>query len=330
MALGIVTAGRSRINAAIKAVIAAPMRAIGLMSATILVFLVFPLWGFLHPMAGWHKCRERMAADGLTSLGEVLVPDQALLDYKDGIWRGLYRVHTSSFGFVLLQMPVIILLLVPVFIAQILFTPVGDAYPADFAQAFQMGPPGVVALSSFTIIFGQTLLATKVLGMVPPSHPLGTSYVAISASWRGALRDPNALISIGLLTSIVGAIGGGFGFINDTLAGTLELAGSDAPMTWILVLVAVVASAVLLEALGQWSDECDFGKVEIPKEPYQFLTAFWGGIWWGITTVWNLIVQLFALILSLVQKLVEWIFGLLCGLLTLRYHRTGNHNKGGE
>jgi hypothetical protein len=333
MPLSIATAGRSRIDAAIKALIAAPMRAIGLVAATILVAIVSPLWGFIHPMAGWHKCRARLAADGLSSLGEVLVPDQAILDYKDGIWKGLYRVHTSSIGFAVLQLPVMILLLVPVIIAQILFDPVGDSFVRgnrDLAQLFTDGVPGIVALSSFTIIFGQTMLATRVLGQVPPSHPLGTSYVATSAAWRGALKDPAPLISIGILTSVVGLIGGLFGFINNLIAEELELVGGGAPQLWINILLVIVAGAVLLEALGKWSEECNFGKVEIPAKPYSFMQAFWGRIVWFLKTIWDLICRVCGWAVGLIGSFCAWAVALLSQFFTIRYHRLDKNNKGGE
>ncbi len=333
MPLSIATAGRSRIDAAIKALIASPIRAVGLVAATFLVAIVSPLWGCIHPMAGWHKCRERLAADGLSSLGEVLVPDQALLDYKDGIWKGLYRVHTSSIGFMVLQLPVIVLLLVPVAITQILFNPVSESFARgnqDLATLFGQGAPGIVALSSFTIIFGQTMLATRVLGQVPPSHPIGTSYVATSAAWRGALKDPNPLISIGILTSVVGLIGGLFGFVNDIVAEKLELLGGSAPQLWIQLLLAVVAGAVLLEALGKWSEECNFGKIEVPAKPYSFMQAFWGRIMWILKTAWSLICGLCGWVVSLISRFCSWAVTLLSKLLTIRYHRMDQNNKGGE
>ena len=332
MPLSIATAGRSRIDAAIKALIAAPMRAVGLVAATLLVVIVSPLWGIIHPLSGWHKCRDRLGTDGLSSLGEVLVPDQALLDYKDGIWKGIYRVYTSSIGFLVLQLPVMILLLVPVVITQVLFEPVGDSFMRgnrDLAMLFSQGGPGIVALSSFTIIFGQTMLATRVLGQVPPSHPLGTSYIATSAAWRGALKDPAPLISIGILTSVVGLIGGLFGFINNFAAEKLELLGGGAPQLWINVLLAIVAGAVLLEALGKWSEECNFGKVEIPAKPYSFMQAFWDWIVWFLKTIWGIICNVCGWAVSLVNRFCTWAVSLLSQFFTIRYHRTDN-NKGGE
>ena len=125
MSQGFVLAGKGRAQAAMRSLSSNPERAIILVAGAILTGLCWPIWGILHTWAGWHKCRARMEADGVAALGEVLAPDQALHDYRDGIWRGLFRVHAGSIAFVLLQAPIIAIASVPYAIAQALFAPVG-------------------------------------------------------------------------------------------------------------------------------------------------------------------------------------------------------------
>jgi hypothetical protein len=128
----------------------------------------------------------------------------------------------------------------------------------------------------------------------------------------------------------VGLIGGLFGFINDFAADKLELLGGNAPMLWIIVLLVIVAGAVLLEALGKWSEECDFGKVEIPAKPYSFMQAFWDRILWFLRTIWGLICQVCGWAIGLIGSFCAWAISLLSLFFTIRYHRIDKNNKGGE
>ena len=55
--MGFVLAGRERASAAMSSLTRDPIRAVGLVAAAILAGVVRPLWGSLHPWAGWHRCR---------------------------------------------------------------------------------------------------------------------------------------------------------------------------------------------------------------------------------------------------------------------------------
>ena len=299
MSQGFVLAGKGRAQAAMRSLSASPERAIGLVAGAILAVMCCPLWGCLHTWAGWHKCRAKLSSDGLAALGEVLAPDQALADYKDGIWRGLFRVHAGAIAFALLQAPIIAIAAVPYVIAQMLFAPVAVAYTTqpELAAIISVGIPALVGLGMATVVFGQHLLAFRVLGAVQPPHRLGTAFHATGASWRGAAANLQPLVSLGLLTALVGGLGGAFAYINIKVAGELEIRSAATIGLWIGVALGILVVALLLEALSTWVDECET-RLALPAEPYSFTQWFIG---W-IVFLWNGGY-------SIVARLLNWIIG---------------------
>ena len=283
MNAGFVLSGKSRAQDALKRFGARPMHAVGLVLASLIACLVAPLWGLLHPWAGWHRCRARLDSDGLAALGEVLAPRQALDDYKDGIWRGLFRVHAGSLAFVLLQAPIMAIAVVPVCLAVLLFAPVAGAYPTSSAlQAlFSQGVPALVALGVFTVVMGQHMLAYRILGSTRKPHRLGTCFHATGASWRAALKNADALASLGLLTVLVAGAGGAFAIVNVMVAEELGILAADTIGLWIAVALGIMVEALLLEALGEWSEkvQVDF---QPSAEPYSFVDWFVNWLWRGI------------------------------------------------
>jgi hypothetical protein len=272
MPLDIILAGKERSKNAIQVLISDPLKAIGLVAGAILAVLVMPLWGGVHPWTGWQKCRERLPADGLEALGEVLVPDRALEDYKDGIFRGFFRVHASTASFLLLQAPILGVLLVPSILAKDLFRPVGDAYAFndDMASFFYDGVPMLFCFAAVIILVGQSLLAVRILGGVPATHPIGTTFAAVSAAWKQTLKDPRPLVSIGILTALIGVGGKIFATLNDRAAEELLLQGSTAPGVWIMLAILIIVGAILLESLGRWSEE-NTVELALANAPYSIV-----------------------------------------------------------
>ena|GEM_PF-3151911 len=299
MSQGFVLAGKGRAQAAMRSLSSNPERAIILVAGAILTGVCWPIWGILHTWAGWHKCRERMEADGVAALGEVLAPDQALHDYRDGIWRGLFRVHAGSIAFVLLQAPIMVIAGVPYAIAQALFAPVGMAYTSqpELAMVISVGIPAVVGIGMGTVVFGQQLLAFRVLGSIKPAHRTGTAFHATGASWRGAAANIRPLVSMGLLTSLVAGAGGAVAFINVKIASELEIRSAATIGLWIAIALGILVVALLLEALSTWADECDT-TLDLPAEPYSF-TA-WLIAW--IVFLWNGAY-------AIVARILNWIIG---------------------
>jgi hypothetical protein len=283
MNAGFVLSGKSRAQDALKRFGATPMHAVGLVLASLIACLVSPLWGLLHPWAGWHRCRARLDADGLAALGEVLAPRQALNDYKDGIWRGLFRVHAGSLAFVLLQAPILAIAVVPVGLAVVLFAPVAGAYPTSSAlQAlFIQGVPALVALGVFTVVMGQHMLAYRILGSTQKPHRLGTCFHATGASWRAALKSADTLASLGLLTVLVAGAGGAFALLNVKVAEELGILVPETIGLWIAVALGIMVGALLLEALGEWSEKAQID-FQPAAEPYSFVDWFVNWIWHGI------------------------------------------------
>ena len=272
MPLNIILSGRARSQNAVEVLIKDPLKALGLVAGAILAILVTPLWGGVHPWTGWQKCRERLPNDGLEALGSVLVPDRALEDYKDGIIRGFFRVHASTLSFVLLQAPILYIMLVPANLAERLFDPVGDAWAfnGDLASLFYDGAPALFAFAAIIIMVGQSLLAVRILGTVSAPHPIGKTFMAVGAAWKQTLKDPRPLVSMGILTALIGVGGGIFAAANNIAAEQLNLGGADAPGVWIMMAIMVLVGAVLLESLGRWSEENSV-KMAAAKSPYSIV-----------------------------------------------------------
>ena len=113
MVLNFALAGRSRIDSAFNRLRHNPGYAVGIVLGSVLALQMSLVWGGLHTWAGWHRMRARLLDDGFVAFGEVLAPAGALHDFRDGIWRGLWRVHGGTIGFIILQMPIVAIIMLP-------------------------------------------------------------------------------------------------------------------------------------------------------------------------------------------------------------------------
>jgi len=279
MVLNFALAGRSRIESALDNLRHQPGYALGLVVGAIMAVAVSPAWGCLHPWAGWHRMRGRLQADGFIALGEVLAPDGALADYKDGIWTGLWRVHGSSLGFVLLQAPIVYLLLQPYEQAQQLFGPVSDAYTGhpEMAKLIGVGIPAFFLVSAASVIFAQHLVAFRMLGGLRGPHKIGTMFKVTGASWKETLGSTQVVISLAILAGLVAAIGVAFGSANEWLADAANLYRPSIITVWIEKAIMLVAGSLFLEAFGKLSSEADCS-VDTPAQPYSFTAWLVGWI----------------------------------------------------
>jgi hypothetical protein len=271
MVLNFALAGRSRIQSALDNLRHRPGYALGLVVGAVIAIAVTPVWGALHPWAGWHRMRSRLEADGFIALGEVLAPSGALDDYKDGIWSGLWRVHGSSLGFFLLQAPIIYLLIQPYELAQQLFGPVSDAYTGhpEMAKLIAVGIPAFFLVSAISVIFAQHLIAWRMLGGLRGPHKIGTMFKVTGASWRETLGSTQVVISLAILAGLTAAIGVAFGGVNEWLADAANLYRPSIITDWIQKAVMLVAGSLFLEAFGKLSSEADCSVVA-PAQPYSF------------------------------------------------------------
>ena len=257
MPIKLLLSGKDRSKNAVNVLARDPLTAIGLFAGAMLAFMVIPIWGIVHPWSGWQKARERLPSEGLFALGEVLVPSNALNDYKDGIVRGFLRVHASSFSFVIMQAPILYILLKPSDYAEDLFAPVGDsfAFNSDLSTAFSVGVPMLFVLAAFVIMAGHSLIAVRLLGDTPAPHPISTTFAAVGEAWKQTLKEIRPLVSIGLLTALIGAAGKVFATLNVRGAEKLSLGGADGPGDWVLLALMLLVGVALLEALGRWAQE---------------------------------------------------------------------------
>ena len=278
MVLNFALAGRSRIESALDNLRHRPGYALGLVVGAIMAIAVAPAWGALHPWAGWHRMRARLESEGFIALGEVLAPEGALADYKDGIWTGLWRVHGATLGFAILQAPIVFLLLQPWDQAQQLFSPVADAYGKhpEMANLIRDGIPAFFLVSAVSVIFAQQLIAFRMLGGLRGPHKIGTMFKVTGASWRETLGSTQVVISLSILAGLVAAIGIAFGGVNEWLADAAHLRPSIIG-DWIQKAVMLVAGSLFLEAFGRLSSEADCS-VDTPAQPYSFTAWLLGWI----------------------------------------------------
>ena len=283
MVLNFALAGRSRIEDALHGLRDNPGYAVGMVSGTILAVGLTAVWG-IHAWTGWHRMRTRLQADGFTAFGEVLAPSSALHDFRDGIWRGLWRVWGSTLAFILLQIPIICIVMVPFVVATWLFTPVAGAYGAHpTMNRFVEGIPLFFLVAGAVVIIAQHLIAFKVLDNMTPAFKLGTSFAVTGESWKRTLDHTQTVVSLAVLAGFLGGIGGVFGLLNHWIADGADLSRPDTIMNWIFLAVVVAFGGLFLEAIGRLAEEED-AAVDVGEDPYSF-TA-WLVAWLTLVYTW--------------------------------------------
>jgi hypothetical protein len=285
MVLNFALAGRSRIDTAFNRLRHNPGYALGLVFGSILAIGMSIVWGCLHTWAGWHRMRDRLLDEGFIALGEVLAPVGALHDFRDGIWRGLWRVHGGCIGFCILQLPIIGILLLPWELAKSLFGPVAGAYSGhpQMAQFVGEGIPAFFLVSAISIIIAQHLIAFRLLTRIPSPFKLGTLFVVTGESWRRTLYHGQTVISLAILAGLGAGLGIAFGQVNVWLGESAQLFRPETLSEWILFAIVVTFGGLFMEAVGALSIEED-DTVSTPLEPYSF-TA-WLVSWLTLVIDW--------------------------------------------
>jgi hypothetical protein len=287
MVLNFALAGRSRIDGAFNTLRHNPAYAVGLVVGAFAAVVMSAVWGGLHTWAGWHRMRARLLDEGFVALGEVLAPDGGLHDYRDGIWRGLWRVHGACLGFAILQAPIIALVLIPWEVTQALFVPVASAYGQhpDMAQFVGMGIPAFFLVSALAIVLAQHLIAFRLLGQIQSPYKLGTLFVVTGESWRRTLNYGQTVVSLAILAGLGAGLGHVFSMVNVWMGEAAHLHFPDTLGLWVYFAVALVFGALFLEALGALSTEED-ATVSTPVEPYSFTS--WLTAWLSDVIAWLL------------------------------------------
>lgn len=271
MVLNFALAGRSRIDTAFNTLRHNPGYALGLLIGAVVAMVMASVWGCPHTWAGWHRMRSRLLDEGYIAMGEVLAPKGALHDYRDGIWKGLWRVHGASLGFAILQAPIIGLLLIPWEAAQMLFEPVAGAYARhpQMAQFVGDGIPAFFLVGALAIISAQHLIAFRLLGHISSPYRLGTLFAVTGESWRRTLVHGQTVVSLAILAGLGAGLGYAFGIVNVWLGEAAHLHGPQTLQLWIYFAVVVVFGGLFLEALGALSTE-DSEVMSTPAQPYSF------------------------------------------------------------
>lgn len=263
-----------------------PIDAAALVLAALMTIVVAPLWGATLAWLGWLGTRERLPADGVISLGEVLAPRRAREQYRDGVWRGLWRVHGISLAFAVVQVPILLLVLAPAAVAVVLFAPAGPVFAANetVAMAVMYGVPLPVAIACGAVVAGEAVLAYRLLRSLGGPYSLGLIYRVTGAAWRVTLEHIATLVGLGFTLAlgavVFGAVVGGLAY----LAGVLALgAGQLLIMMWLGALLAVVVIAVALESIARWADSVALPTVDRAGS-YVFTDWLWS--WLGSVFGW--------------------------------------------
>jgi len=271
MVLNFALAGRSRIDTAFNTLRHNPAYALGLLLGAVLAVGMAAIWGCPHTWAGWHRMRARLLDEGYIALGEVLAPSGALHDYRDGIWKGLWRVHGACLGFGILQAPIIGLMLIPWEVTQALFAPVASAYGGhpQMAQFVGAGIPAFFLVGAVAIILAQHLIAFRLLADIQSPYKLGTLFAVTGESWRRTLSHGQTVVSLAILAGLGAGLGYAFATVNVWLGEAAQLHGPHTLQLWIYFAVVVVFGGLFLEALGALAVE-ESATMSTPNQPYSF------------------------------------------------------------
>lgn len=262
-----------------------PVEAVALVLAAIMTALVAPLWGATLTWLGWLETRERIGADGVISLGSTLAPQRARDQYRDGVWRGLWRVHGVSVAFAFVQAPVILLIMVPAAVVYVLFSTLGPIYPPGIASTvITFAVPVPVAIACLTIAAGEAVLAYRMLRAVRGPYSVGLMFRITGAAWQTTLGHVATLASLGITLAlgvvVAGVVVGLLVFVADLLA----LGGGQMVITlWLAIFLGVLATAVELEAIASWAEGVTLPKIDETK-CWSFTDWLWS--WLGSVFGW--------------------------------------------
>jgi hypothetical protein len=251
------SAGVTRFKVALAAVGARPLRHLALVAAGVVGTFLTPLWGATFVNMGWLDARRRVANEGLVGLGSAFAPEQARGQYADGVWTGLWRVHTLPVAFCAVQLPGTLFAMLPAVLVFGLMMPAGTSYDGLVALVLSVGVPAVVAAACLVAVTAQTMLMLRLLGRSGPSYSVGLVFRTVGVAWRGTLNDLSALMGLG--ASLAGAMlaAATVTGISAWLATAMKLGAGGATVVaqWTAAVLAFIVVAVALEALAQWSDE---------------------------------------------------------------------------
>lgn len=233
-------------------VLSYPASAMLSLFALTMTLILSPIWGLAFGTMGWLDARAHLTEEGPIALGRVLAPAAARAQFRDGIFKGLWRVHKLSAASLGLHLGPATLTLLPAAALYYLMWPAARQVPYPAASFALLFPAGVAGITALMLVLHALLLSYRHLAEVP-SHRLGTAFAAVGRAWRQALTDRAAVFGSTLLLVVTAVAIGALVFANIWIAGRLEVAPGIVQL-WASLIGAALFAAVALEVVSQWAD----------------------------------------------------------------------------
>lgn len=309
-----------RLAGAARAIAQEPVTTVAWLLALAVAVVLTPIWGSAFVIMGWLAARSRMRTEGLAGLGEALAPSLARHQFRDGVWRGIWRAQKLGFAFALVQLPTSLLALTPAAIAFGLFAPTQATFGGALGLLTAYLVPCLVALACLVVILAESLVAYRILAVSGPDYSLGVVFRAVGAAWKATLAQASTLVGVtfGVLATAlgVGIIVGGSGWLADLL----ELGGGVLIVVqWTGVVGGLFFVGLVLETLADWSDDVNIAAVPT-GEHFSFSAWFSGWLqsavnWFagkGVVSVGLVLILALGVLTSGValvtgQNLVSWV-----------------------
>lgn len=269
-----------RLGAAARQIAEDPITTIAWLAALLIAVVLAPVWGSAFVIMGWLGARLRMRKEGLTGLGDALAPSLARQQYKDGVWRGIWRTQSLGLAFTLVQLPTTLLAFVPAAIVFGLFSTA--SIPGEMGLVIGYVIPGLVALACAVVVLAQNITAYRILAVSGPKYTLGLVFGAVGEAWKLTLSQARLLVGLTaglLLTAIAGGVLVG---LSAKLAEVMQLGMRQlVVITWTGGLVAVFFSGLVLESLASWSDELEIEPIRA-QAPFSFSAWLTAWLTWAV------------------------------------------------
>jgi hypothetical protein len=269
---------------AAKEVLTRPLAAFAWTVALFLTVVVAPVWGSAPSMIGWIRSRARIRSEGLVGLGEVLAPEVARRQFEEGVWRGVWRTQTLGLAILVIELPTIVLALVPAAMAFGLAMPLGSVMPGAAGMIVSKLVPGLVAFACLMFVAAQQVLLLRIIGESGARWSLGLVFRAAGAAWSTVLEDGAFLVTFAALvlggSLAAGAFVGGSAY----LATQLQLAaGMQLVLVWSGSIAGFVFSSLLFETLVSWAESAQVRPIEAGSH---FSFSAWLRGWLGSAVEW--------------------------------------------
>ncbi|MEZ4272105.1 MAG: hypothetical protein R3C68_11955 [Myxococcota bacterium] len=159
-----------------------------------------------------------------------------------------------------LEIPVLILAVMPALLMYILLQPVGAAMEGtSAAAALRFGLPSMFALVAVFVVVAHALLVLLVLLRSESDLSLSFTYRVSRMAWRRIYAETTHLVTLGALMVCAAALGGAMVASGAYVAQWFELGehGVTTVLLWNALLIAALTLLVGAEALMQWAEKVE-------------------------------------------------------------------------